>query len=52
MIAVPGNGTRTAIDAVGAWPFGTHGGGISRPISNAGGATRPPHADLAKSGSQ
>src|SRR6478609_4664451 len=52
MIAVPGNGTRTAIDAVGGWPFGTHGGGISRPISKAGGATSPPHADFAKSASQ
>ena len=52
MIAVPGRGTRTAIDAVGGSPLGTHGGGISRPISNAGGATRPPQTESAKSESQ
>lgn len=52
MIAVPGRGTRTAIDAVGGPPVGTHGGGISSPISNAGGATRPPQTEAAKSESQ
>src|SRR6185312_6191432 len=52
MIAVPGRGTRTAMEAVGGRPFGTHGGGISRPIRSAGGATRPPQTDFAKSASQ
>src|SRR5829696_382582 len=52
MIAVPGNGTRTAIEAVGGSPLGTQGGGISRPTNSAGGATIPPHTCSANSGSQ
>src|SRR5258705_10297190 len=52
MIAVPGSGTRTAIDAVGGAPVGTQGGGISSPISSAGGATIQPHTFWANSGSQ
>ena len=52
MIAVPGSGTRTAIDAVGGSPVGTQGGGIKSPISSAGGATIPPHTRLANSASQ
>ena len=39
MITVPGSGTRTAIDAVGGLPPGIQGGGINKPVSNAGGAT-------------
>ena len=52
MNVVPGSGTRIAIDGTGRSPFGSHGGGISQPISRAGGATRPPHTSVAKSASQ
>src|SRR5690348_11253641 len=52
MIAVPGSGTLTAIDAVGGCPDGSHGGGIRSPTSRAGGARRPPQAVFANSGSQ
>src|SRR6478609_9621782 len=44
MNVVPGNGTRIAIDGVGGSSEGSHGGGITQPINNAGGAIRPPHA--------
>ena len=40
---LPGRGTRIAIPAAGRTPPGTHGCGISQPISNPGGPTRPPH---------
>ena len=37
MNVVPGSGTRSTIDATGGLPAGSHGGGISHPISKAGG---------------
>ena len=44
IIAVLGSGIRMAMDAVGGFPEGTHGGGISGPINRAGGATTRHHA--------
>ena len=52
MKVVPGNGTRIAIDGTGRSSLGSQGGGMSHPISSAGGATSPPQTCLAKSASQ
>ena len=52
MNVVPGSGTRSTSDATGGLPCGSHGGGISHPISKAGGASRPPHFPRANSASQ
>ena len=52
MNVVPGNGTRSTIDAAGGLPPGCHGGGISHPIKRAGGASKPPQVCRANSASQ
>ena len=52
MNVVPGSGTRIAIADTGGRPPGSHGSGVSHPISSAGGATRPPQVRAAKSASQ
>ena len=50
MNVVPGSGTRIAIDGIGGRSVGSHGGGISQPISSAGGATSPPQTALGELG--
>ena len=52
MNVVPGSGTRIAIADTGGRPVGSHGGGVSHPISTAGGANNPPQVFAANSASQ
>src|SRR5436305_7488488 len=52
MKVVPGSGTRIAIADTGGRPPGSHGSGVSQPITRPGGATNPPQVCCAKSGSQ
>src|SRR5271165_1113771 len=49
---VPGNGTRMAIADTTGCPLGSQGGGVSHPISSAGGASSPPQVLVANSASQ